>query len=285
MISNLSTPIRQRSTEEWQNVLSRRDIRPTRSMGQNFLIDPEIVRQIVEASGVGRGVEVVEVGPGLGILTRELLIAGCTVTAVELDRELAAFLRFDLGEQPQLTLIEADARHVDINSVENGVPWHLVANLPYSTGTVIIRHFLEMAGPPATSTVMVQKEVAERISAVAPEMSLLALAVQLFAEPSLAFVVPPEMFEPSPKVESAVIHLIQRPEPLLNKDERSHLFRVANLAFQQKRKTLANSLGKGLGLSKSDVEVLLSSVGIDSSLRPQAIGLSEWCDLARNLAK
>ncbi len=279
-----SAPLpRQRSREEWRNVLRRRGIRPDRSMGQNFLTDPEVVGAIVEVAGINPGDEVVEVGPGMGVLTRELLVAGAQVTAVELDRDLAAFLRDDLGDLSSFTLFEADARYFELPARMADTDWKFVANLPYSTGNVILRHMLEMASPPVTSTVMVQKEVAERMVAAAPNMSLLSLAIQIFAEGELVFEVPPDVFEPPPKVDSAVVHLVQRPAPLLNAEQREHLFKVATIAFQQKRKTLGNSLAKGLNRPKAELETELRALDIDPGLRPQAVSLDQWCVLAQSV--
>ena len=264
-------------------MLRRRGIRPERSMGQNFLTDPEVVAAIVEVAAVQPGDDIVEVGPGMGVLTRELLASGARVTAVELDRDLAEFLRVDLATASGFILHEADARYFELpeNLIERS--WKFVANLPYSTGNVILRHMLELPSPPITSTVMVQKEVAERMVATVPNMSLLSLAVQVFAEGELAFEVPPDVFEPPPKVDSGVVHLVQRPEPLLNAEYRGHLFSLATLAFQQKRKTLGNSLAKGLKRPKADVEAELGSLGIDPGLRPQAVRLDQWCLLARSI--
>ncbi len=250
-------------------------------MGQNFLVEPEVVEMIVDAADVTTGDRVVEIGPGMGILTRELLARGANVLAVELDTDLVTLLNHELGQEPSFTLVERDARHVDVSAWTEGQSWRVVANLPYSTGTVIIRHFLEMEHPPSSLTVMVQKEVAERMVADVPDMSLLSLAVQLFAEPHLEFIVPPDVFEPPPKVESAVVQLVVRPTPLGSPDDRDALFAMATMAFQRKRKTIANGLSQGLGLHKADVESLLSSAGIDAGLRPQAVSLGQWLALAR----
>ncbi len=144
-----------------------------------LLADPEQGSVLRDKTLVIRGDRVVEIGPGMGILTRELLARGANVLAVELDTDLVSLLSHELGEEPNFTLIERDARHVDVSEWTGGDSWRVVANLPYSTGTVIIRHFLEMEHPPSTLTVMVQKEVAERMVAVVPDMSLLSLAVLL----------------------------------------------------------------------------------------------------------
>lgn len=273
----------QRTREQWKRVLQSRGIRPTRSMGQNFLLEPEVVEMIVDVAGIQRGDRVVEVGPGMGILTRELLARGAKVLAIELDTDLVAFLSHELGDLTDFTLVERDARHVDVSAWTQSEPWRVVANLPYSTGTVIVRHFLQMAAPPDSMTVMVQREVAERMVASTPNMSLLALAVQIYAEPELAFTVPPDVFIPPPKVESAVVTLDLRPEPLAMDLNRTALFSLATMAFQRKRKTVGNGLSQGLGLPKPEVEILLKQAGIDPGLRPQAVSLEQWIHLAEIL--
>jgi 16S rRNA (adenine1518-N6/adenine1519-N6)-dimethyltransferase len=250
-------------------------------MGQNFLVDPQVVNDIVDVAQVQAGNEVVEIGPGLGILTRELLGRKAHVLAVELDRDLKSFLEKDLAAFPNLTLIERDARHVELGQYLGERAYQVVANLPYSTGTVIIRRFLELERPPTSMTVMVQREVAERMVATVPSMSLLSLATQMFSTPELAFIVPPDVFLPPPKVESAVVHLTPHQSPLASPIEREKVFELATMAFQRKRKTIINGVSQGLGLPKPEVDGLLSRAGIDVSLRPQALALESWIDLAR----
>jgi 16S rRNA (adenine1518-N6/adenine1519-N6)-dimethyltransferase len=271
----------QRTRAQWLTQMKRLGIQPARSMGQNFLVEPSVVKELVDAAGIDQGNHVVEVGPGLGILTRELLDRGAVVLAVELDRELAAFLRSDLGAVPQFDIVERDARYVDVSAFINDGPFHLVANLPYSTGTVILRHFLDMDPGPTTLTVMVQKEVANRMVAEVPDISLLTLAVQLKATASVVLEVPPSVFTPPPKVDSAVVHLVRRSEPLATPDEETRMFKLATACFQRKRKTIANGLAQGLSMLKPDVEHLLEQAGIDPGLRPQAISVRQWIELAR----
>lgn len=270
----------QRTRAEWLRVLHSRDIRPTRSMGQNFLVDPDIVHEIALRAGVTAGDRVVEVGPGMGILTRTLLDLGTNVLAVELDRELVSVLHHELGGHERLTLVERDARYVEVEDWADGEPWQVVSNLPYSTGTVIVRHFLEMATPPISQTVMLQREVAERMVATAPDMSLLSLAVQVYAEAEIEFIVPPDVFEPSPKVDSAVITLRTLSAPRIEGSARDSMFSLATMAFQRKRKTIANGLVMGTGSTRSEIEGLLGRAGIDPMLRPQAVDLDSWLRLA-----
>ena len=274
------TPTLQRSAGNWQRILRQHNIRPTRSMGQNFLIDPSVVTAIAEVAEVGQDDLVIEVGPGMGILTRELLSLGATVVGVELDRELAAFLRHDLRDVRNFSMIEQDARYVRIEEITSGRHYRVVANLPYSAATVIIRRFMESPSPPNRITVMVQKEVAERMTAPPGEMSLLGLATDLYAEARIAFIVPPDVFLPPPKVESAVVDLLVRGELRGTEATRDRMFELATMAFQRKRKTVSNGLSMGLGRPKAELDHLLGSLDIDPKRRPQTLSVDEWLNIA-----
>ena len=273
-----------RTAREWRRILRERNIRPSRAMGQNFLVDARIAARMADVAGILPDDVVVEIGPGMGILTRELLARGARVIGVELDHDLAAFLREDLRDVPTFTLVEQDARYVDVSALTAGRRYQVVANLPYSVATVIIRHFMESPTPPARMTVMVQREVAERMTAGPPEMSLLGLAVGLYADATIAFIVPPDVFLPPPKVESAVVILEVRPTLPGDATLRARMFELATMAFQRKRKTVGNGLAMGLGMPKSEVEAALRSSGIDPMRRPQTLGVDEWLRLAGALA-
>lgn len=252
-------------------------------MGQNFLVDPSVVVRIADVAGVGDDDLVLEIGPGMGILTRELLSRGARVTGVELDRDLAAFLTADLAAIDRFRLVERDARYVEIEQITGGEPYQVVANLPYSVATVIIRHFMESSTPPRRMTVMVQKEVAERMTAEPGAMSLLGLATHLYAEAQIAFIVPPDVFLPPPKVESAVVVLNVRDRLAGTSEQRDRMFELATMAFQRRRKTISNGLSMGLGMPKAELDVLLERVGIDPKRRPQTLGVGEWLSIAREL--
>lgn len=255
-------------------------VRPEKSMGQNFLIDRNVVDRTIAVAEINAADQVLEIGPGLGMLTRELRDRAGELVVVELDRDLAAFLRREFGHGSPVRIVEADARHIDLSALGLGPQTKVVANLPYSVGTLIVRRLLENEHRPGSLTVMLQREVAERMAADPPETSLLSLSVQLFAEPEIAFIVPPDAFWPEPKVQSAVIHLAVRPEPLLPDPARTALFRLAGAAFRAKRKTLANSLAAELKMKKLDMSTMLAKWGIDPMSRPQHIGLDEWLALA-----
>lgn len=249
-------------------------------MGQNFLVDPDVVASIVATAGVKPGDAVVEIGPGMGALTAQLLDAGARVTGVELDDQLADLLRAEWSTHPNFRLVERDARHVDVEAIAGGEPYVVVANLPYSVATVVIRHFVEAASPPASLTVMVQREVAERMTAAQGEMSLLGLATQYYTDPRVAFIVPPEVFLPPPKVESAVVSMRMRDTFPLDAPARDRMFALATMAFQRKRKTIANGLAQGLGRPRAAIEAEIAALGIDPGLRPQALTVDDWVLLA-----
>lgn len=273
----------QRSSADWQRILRTNNIRPTRSMGQNFLVEPSVVARIADVAGVGEDDLVIEIGPGMGILTRELLSRGARVTGVELDRDLARFLKGDLAGINGFSLVERDARHVEIDEITGGAAYQVVANLPYSAATVIVRRFMESQTPPSRMTVMVQREVAERMTAEPGEMSLLGLATHLYADARIAFIVPPDVFLPPPKVESAVVTLRVRESLAGTEAERDRMFELATMAFQRKRKTISNGLSMGLDRPKMEMDALFERIGIDPKRRPQTLDVAEWLTIAREL--
>lgn len=275
--------VHQRSTEDWAAILRKNRIKPTRSMGQNFLTSTETVERIVDIAGVQPNDLVIEIGPGMGILTRQLLVAGARVVGVELDRELAEFLQRELGSIDRFSLIEQDARYLDPESVAKGEPYQVVANLPYSVATLIIRSFMESQAPPSRMTVMVQKEVAERMTAAPGEMSLLGLATSLYADAHIAMIVPPDVFLPPPKVESAVVVLDARPTLPGTDVSRARMFELATMAFQRKRKTISNGLSQGLDRPKVEIDSLLGDAGIDPKRRPQTFSVNDWMIIAEAL--
>jgi 16S rRNA (adenine1518-N6/adenine1519-N6)-dimethyltransferase len=249
-------------------------------MGQNFLFDRGIVRRIVDASGIDRESVVIEIGPGLGIMTEDLLASAGHVVAVELDRRLAAHLRHLFGDRSNFTLVEANALDIDLTEViQPSSDFQVVANLPYSVASAITRHALEATSPPSKLTLMVQKEVAERMTASPPDMSILSVATQFYADAEIEFVVPPDVFVPRPKVDSAVVQIATRDALPLPRDEIESFFRVVNAGFRQKRKQVANSLSAELGLPKANVQEVLAHAGIDPTRRAETISVAEWARL------
>lgn len=270
------------SRRGWNQLLAELGVRPSKGMGQNFLVERGIVERIVRTAGVAPGDRVVEVGPGLGILTSQLLTAGAELTAIELDRELAGHLRATFGDLPSFHLIEADALKTDIPGLlPPELPYAVVANLPYSVGTAVLMHVLEQARQPTRVTAMMQKEVAERLVARPPEMTVLSVATQVLAKPRIAFAVAPTNFMPPPKVESAVVVLEPIGQGLLPVSQRRRFFALVNAGFRHKRKQVANSIAMELDLSKDDIAALLGAAGIDPMRRAQTLSVAEWLALHR----
>jgi 16S rRNA (adenine1518-N6/adenine1519-N6)-dimethyltransferase len=252
-------------------------IRPNKGLGQHFLFERGIVERMVRQAGVGAGDTVLEIGPGLGILTSELLRKAERVVVVELDRSLAAHLRTAFGDLPGFELVQGNA--LDLSSddlIPPGEPFDVIANLPYSVGTAILRHLLEQPRKPRRITVMLQREVADRILAQPPDMSILSVATQFFAVPRLAFSVSPEVFIPPPKVESAVVILDVREELPLPAETQQLFFKIVNAGFRQKRKQIANSIADVLRLPKSDIASWLDATGIDPTRRAETLSVAEW---------
>jgi 16S rRNA (adenine1518-N6/adenine1519-N6)-dimethyltransferase len=274
------------------------DLRPSRSMGQNFLIDPEALATIVAAAELTSADTVIEVGPGLGVLTWELVRRAGHVYAVELDKRLAARLREEFADAP-LTIVQADVLRVVPGDIQSAVgssqpsalslqPYKLVANLPYAITAPVLRHFLEAAAPPALSVVLVQWEVAERITAQAGDLSVLAHSVQIYTEPEIVARVPARSFFPAPAVDSAILRMRRRPALAVPVDSVDNLFRVIKAGFLHTRKQLGNALPKGLaamGVTTSREQALaaLAAAGVDPTRRAETLTLREWAALYEHL--
>ncbi len=263
-------------------LLREHGLRPNKRLGQNFLVDEIHLARIVEAAGVGRDDEVLEVGAGLGSLTRHLAAAARRVVAVELDAALLPILREQTAAQPNIEIVQGDILKLQIASLFNqqsaisNQQYLVVANIPYYLTSNLIRHLLESEPRPARLALTVQVEVAERACASPPEMSLLALSVQLYGAPRIAHRIPAGAFYPAPKVDSAVLVVDLYPQPKLPAGKVDAFFRLTKAAFAQKRKTLANSLAALPEWTKEQVAARLEAAGIDPMRRPQTLTLEEW---------
>ena len=257
-------------------------LRARHALSQNFLADTEILEAILAEAGPLPGDRILEVGPGLGLLTGALLAAGSTVTAVELDRGLAAFLRERFDEpidSGRLRLIEGDALDQDlVHLVEP--PYDVVANLPYHITSPILHAFLGAPPRPRRLVIMVQREVAERIAAPPGKMSYLSVFVQYHARVRIALQVPPGAFEPEPAVDSSVI--VVEPydvDDRLPPDEEDALWRLVQAGFRERRKMLHNVLARQLPVDAGRVAAALAAAGIAPDRRPQTLAVGEWLAL------
>lgn len=257
-------------------------IRPNKGLGQHFLFERGIVERMVRQAGITSSDTVLEVGPGLGILTSELLRKANQVVAVERDPALVAHLEQAFGDIPSFTLVSGNA--LTLNSqdiIPELVQFDVVANLPYSVGTAILRHLMEQSRKPRRITAMLQKEVAERLTAKPPDMSVLSVAAQFYSDPRLLFSVAPTVFVPPPSVESAVVSMDMFHSPRLPDTQTGRFFEIVNAGFRQKRKQLANSLSEVLGLPKPTVVAWLVSCNIDPMRRAETLSLDEWIALVQ----
>ena len=259
-----------------------------KKFGQNFLIDPHVLDKIIGAAGVTKEDMVLEIGPGIGTMTQYLAEAAREVVAVEIDNNLIPILKETLAEYDNVTVINEDILKVDIKKLaeehNGGRPIKVVANLPYYITTPIIMGLFESNVPIDNITVMVQKEVADRMQ-VGPgskDYGALSLAVQYYAEPYIVANVPPNCFMPRPKVGSAVIRLERYEEPPVKVKDEKLMFRIIRASFNQRRKTLANGLKNSaeLDYTKEEIEAAIEALGRGASIRGEALTLEEFAKLA-----
>jgi 16S rRNA (adenine1518-N6/adenine1519-N6)-dimethyltransferase len=267
-----------------RRLMAAEHLRPRKSLSQNFLTDEAALDEIVAAAELEPGDQVVEVGPGLGVLTRRLLAAGASVLAVELDPRLAAYLRRELAGVPDFELIEADALTLHPREIFPGLRFKLVANIPYHITSPLLHAFLEGDRPPDLTVLLVQVEVAERVAAPPGGMSYLSVFVQNVASAEIVARVPAEAFEPPPDVDSAILRLRRRDEPAVAVGSgREPFYRVVQAGFRQRRKQIHNGLGRELPVPGGAVLEALATCGVDGERRPQTLTLDEWACLASAL--
>ena len=271
-----------------RRLLAKYGIAPSKGLGQSFLADQATMHAIVAAADLTRADTVLEIGPGLGLLTRQLAEAAGLVVAVELDGRMVGVLEEELGDLGNLRLVQGDILEVDHVAAlvaatgvrEDELCYLVVANLPYYITSQAIRRLLEARVPPSRMVLMVQREVAERIVAQPGEMSLLSLSVQLYGQATVVRRVPASAFHPRPKVDSAVLRIDLHEAPLAGEATRERLFRLARAAFGQRRKQIHNSLSANLPMESEAVQALLRDSGIDPRRRPQALSVADWIGLA-----
>ena len=251
-------------------------LQPKKGLGQNFLIDPAALQQVVEAAEIGPQDTVLEVGPGLGSLTRGLAQKARRVVAVELDADLFPVLQHVLKDFPNVTLVQGDILELNPAELVGEPGYKAVANIPYYITSALIRRLLEASIKPARLVLTVQKEVARRLCAEPDDMNLLALSVQVYGAPRIVAEIPAEAFYPCPEVDSSIVRVDLFPTPVIHPAQLDTFFRLARGAFGQKRKMLRNSLSAALNRPSADVSTVLESAGIDPMRRAETLYLAEW---------
>ena len=274
-----------RATKE---VVNKHNFKFSKSLGQNFLIDDNVIDRILEGARLSETDKIIEVGPGIGTLTREMGKVAENVVSIEIDKTLIPILKETLADLDNVEVVNEDILKVDvqglINEKLNGGPVKLVANLPYYITTPIIMGLFESEVPIDSITVMVQKEVADRMK-VGPgtkDYGALSLAVQYYAEPYIVANVPPNCFMPRPKVGSAVIRLTRHEKPPVEVADEKLMFRLIRASFNQRRKTLANGLNNSpeLSYSKEEIQQTIEKCGFKAGIRGEALTLEDFAKLA-----
>ncbi|MCI5629606.1 MAG: 16S rRNA (adenine(1518)-N(6)/adenine(1519)-N(6))-dimethyltransferase RsmA [Clostridium sp.] len=269
-----------------KEVVQKHNFKFSKSLGQNFLIDTNVIDRILEGARVQEGDYVIEVGPGIGTLTKEMGRTAEKVVAIEIDKTLIPILEETLADFPNIEVINQDILKVDVQELVkeklNGGPVKLIANLPYYITTPIVMKFLEEDIPVTDIVVMVQKEVADRMNAQpnSKDYGALSVAVQYYCDTEIVAKAPRHMFMPQPNVDSTVIGLHVREEKKYNVDNEDIFFKTVKASFGQRRKTLLNSLG-GLGfLSKDQIKIALQEANIDEKRRGETLSIEEFASLS-----
>lgn len=253
-----------------------------KSLGQHFLFDKNIINKILNTAKLQPTDTVIEIGPGPGVMTRMIGERVRRVIAIEIDKSLCDTLKRDLSEHPNIEIINADALDYHFEELEKG--FKVIANLPYYITTPILFRLMEVRDLIESMTLMVQKEVAERITARpgGKEYGILSIVIQYYSQPEIAFIVPKGAFRPAPKVDSALLHIEILPEPRIKVKDEPFFFKIVKLSFSQRRKTLQNSL-KRLGLRKETLDNAFTSLRIDPKRRAETLSIEEFGLLADSL--
>jgi len=257
-------------------------VSPKKRLGQNFLTEVGIINKLVAAAGIEPGQTILEIGPGTGNLTEKLLETGNKVLAVEKDEEMISLLETRFTGKSNFELRQGDALEFDETAIKP--PYKIAANLPFYLTAALIRKFLESKNPPESMTVIVQKEVAQRVCAAPPDMNLLAAAVQFYADTKIISFISKGCFWPMPKVDCAILHIAPHSGAGEAGNEKSsrEFFTVMKAGFLQPRKQLAGNLAKGLKISKTLAEEKLRQNGIDPKQRAETLEIKDWLGLAKD---
>ena len=265
-----------------KKLLEKYHLRPHKGLGQNFLSDDTVLSGIADAAGIPEHAAALEVGPGLGSLTRHLAERAERVTAVELDKDLIPVLRKEFADCPNVEIVQGDILEFSPDEYFMDGDYYVAANIPYYITSAVIRHLLEGKARPKRLALTVQKEVAERICAAPGKLSLLALSVQVYGKADMPMIIPAAAFYPEPNVDSAVVRIELYDEPLIPQEQMDDFFALAKSGFGQKRKTLRNALSSNLHISGADAESKLQKAGIDPMRRAETLTIEEWKRLLNN---
>lgn len=264
-----------------RDLLYSHGMRPNKAFGQNFLVDRAVLQQIVDAAELEQGDQVLEVGAGTGVLTRELVRLARRVVAVELEQGMLKLLEKTTRGYTNVEIIARNLLYLEPEEVFGQESYKLVANLPYYITAPTFRHFLESANPPRLLVVMVQHEVAQRIVAGPGDLSMMGVSVQFYGRPRIIARVPARAFYPAPKVDSAILRVDVFEQAPLTRQERDSFFRVVQAGFSERRKQVHNSLAHGLHRKDEVIREWLAAAGIEANRRAETLSIEEWLRLWR----
>ena len=268
------------SAVSWRRLMERHHIHPDKGLGQNFLFQPQSLMKVTAAASLNGDETVLEIGAGIGSLTRVLAQEANRVIAVEFDRRLMPALREATAGLTNVQLVGGDIMQIPLSGLLGGHEYVVVANIPYNITSALIRKLLETEAPPVQIVLTVQQEVAQRIVALPGEMNLLALGVQIYGRPTIVGKIPAGAFYPSPRVDSAILRIDLPDRQPYSERIVDAVFKLARAGFEQRRKQLKNSLDHGLPMAQPEIEAMMKAVGIEPRRRPQRLSVTEWVALA-----
>jgi len=257
-----------------KELLQKYNLRPNKTMGQNFLINENTLKKIIKAADLSKDDIVLEVGPGLGILTKELAKKARKVITIEKDKEIVEVLKKELEDYKNVEIICGDILEINLEFLKN---YKVVANIPYYLTSHLIRILLELENQPKEITILIQKEVAERICASPPKMTLLAISVQFYTRPEIISYISKEDFWPEPKIDSAIMKItdIKKPEDINIKK----FFKLVKAGFSSPRKQLVNNLSNKLNINKEEIKTALTECNLDIQVRAERLQITDWVKL------
>lgn len=268
---------------EIKNLLNKYNAKPEKYLGQHFILSKNSLKKMAEAAEIKKFDTVIEIGPGLGTLTRELAETGANIIAVEKDYFMVEILKETMAGYKNVKTIKADAKK--LLKTENGGKYKIVANLPYNAATFLIREWLESENPPELLVLMIQKEVAQRIMAVPPHSNLLATSVKFYADTKIIDYVKKELFWPKPKVDAAIIKIVPKNPPAgRSQKTRNAFFAAVKAGFSQPRKQLLGNLAKNLNISREKIISIFKDLSISEQARAENLSLNDWQKLSYNLS-
>lgn len=272
--------------EQIKTILKESNIKANKVLGQNFLIDERVVQDMVDATYINNTDTVIEVGPGLGILTEEIVKNNCKVLAIEKDKNLIHYLENKFKENKNIAIINEDILKFETISYQLPTTnYKIIANLPFYLTSRFLRIFLEYKNKPSTMVLLMQKEVADRIVATNKNRSVLSVSCELYSKPEVIRQVSRKSFYPKPDVDCAVIKFDLYDKPKFNINDTKLFFRIVKAGFSARRKQIHNNLSNGLNISSENIKIILKKINIDPTRRAQTLSLEEWYLLYKNIKK